>query len=239
MGILLGPTCSGKTTLGHGLAKQLDLPHLVGSALLRYVHSNAVEASDALQVETIMVRLRRPDCSHGFILDNFPRNGVQAAMLEDALRQQFGSGVSHVFDLEVPIKVLESRAAARLVHRDTGLPIQNLEEFQDVGGDKGNQALTHSGRSLSMPHGVQQEMLVRRSDDAPEKLHHRLQRYGENIAALRNYYRSTYSMYKVLDGPQSENEVLAQALRDLHSGSGNSLCVIPCIFKSRKRKYLQ
>lgn len=88
-----------------------------------------------------------------------------------------------------------------------------------------------------MPHGVQQEMLVRRSDDAPEKLQRRLQRYGENIVALRNYYRST--CYTVLDGTHSENEVVAQAHHAIKvaegmSHHGNSLCVTSLHFQKQE-----
>merc|ERR1712216_739029 len=69
--------------------------------------------------------------------------------------------------------------------------------------------------TLSIPPDVQQdiathdEMLMRRSDDTPERYQHRLKRYAENIVALRNFYKAF--PYTALDGGKSATEVLACA----------------------------
>eukprot|EP00747_Dinoflagellata_sp_TGD_P164974 gnl/TRDRNA2_/TRDRNA2_185675_c0_seq1.p1 gnl/TRDRNA2_/TRDRNA2_185675_c0~~gnl/TRDRNA2_/TRDRNA2_185675_c0_seq1.p1 ORF type:complete len:460 (+),score=57.98 gnl/TRDRNA2_/TRDRNA2_185675_c0_seq1:48-1427(+) len=215
--ILLGPPCSGKTTLGDGLARRLNVPHVIASALLKDLVGKSNEINDALQIEAIMSRLRRPDCSHGFVLDNFPRSVTQAEALDRALQYHFSSGVSHIFDLEVPTKILEFRAGARLTYRDTGLPFQNGEEFPDIDGNP--DPFIDSNVSLTVPADIQQDMasheqmLMRRSDDAPERFQHRLRRYADNIVALRSFYRAVPCT--ALDGSRSAAEVLAYACRGI------------------------
>lgn len=127
-----------------------------------------------------------------------------------------------MLDLEVPMKVLESRAATRLVHRSTGLPAQLesmaagemvLEEGQE------EQELMSMSRLL-VPPGVAQDMavheeaLLRRSDDAPERLQQRLQRYADNIAALRHFYGS--ERCTALDGTWKKQDLLSEALRSIN-----------------------
>lgn len=263
MYLLLGPPCSGKTTLGTALSKELDVPHIVTSSLLKALPlnnsgpkcwrvvstsrclrvrtcpdmaSDAVRSlqprelvrgeaqgnwlalsdepgfcllfhmhtqvplleeevtadPDARQVDIVMNRIKEADCGSGFILDNFPRTATQAILLEAALHKTFKRGVSCVLDLEVPVKVLETRAGHRLVDRSTGLPVkQALPSSEEIAADSSD------------------ETVMRRSDDAPELFQHRLERYAKNIASLRDFYGS--ERIRAISGTVPHEEVLIQA----------------------------
>lgn len=223
--VLLGPPCSGKTTLGDGLAEATGLPHILASAELRGIDQSCViENIDELQVETIVKRVTKPDCARGFILDNFPRSAVQAQALEDALQRHFGRGVSCVLDLEVPMKVLESRAASRLVYRSSGLPAQLHDDqcSEELDVEEENDRHSPSVKLVVPPDvardvEVHQEALLRRSDDAPERLQKRVERYGSSIAELRSFYGSERCV--VLDAAGKKQHVLSQSVRAINKHS--------------------
>lgn len=242
MYLLLGPPCSGKTTLGNALSSEIGLPHIVASSLLSIIdRSVASEDLDALLVDVIMTRLQEPDCSTGFVLDNFPRTAAQAQLLEDALKLTFKRGVSCVLDLEVPIKILESRARDRVVDRATGLPVKlELASLKEASHDNQLAAaeVARSAYRTSSPQldevddqlaaafdrslpcgelaqaasGLGEEATMRRSDDVPELFQHRVERYASNIAALRSFYGHRC---KALTGTLGNHEVLAQAQRHI------------------------
>ncbi len=97
--ILLGAPGSGKGTQGEKLAAALGLPRIsTGDALRAAVKSGtdlgrkaraAMDAgdlvADELVVEIVEERLAQPDASEGFILDGFPRNTMQARILDALL----------------------------------------------------------------------------------------------------------------------------------------------------------
>jgi adenylate kinase len=203
MYVLIGPPCSGKSTLGDALSKEIGLPHVMASSLLKVIDSNQTANDlDALQVDVIMSRLREPDCAEGFVLDNFPRTAAQANLLEEALQMNFHRGISCVFDIEAPVKILESRAGNRFVNSTTGLPVTAESTTWD--------ALAQEHPSIGMEAKHTQDVAVRRSDDAPERFQHRLERYGKNIAGLRRFYGP--ERCRALAGTLSRLEILAETL---------------------------
>ena len=64
-------------------------------------------------------RIKRDDCTKGFILDGFPRTVAQAQML-DAMLAESGEAVNNVLVLKVPDEVLEERICGRWIHKGTG-----------------------------------------------------------------------------------------------------------------------
>jgi len=221
--VLLGPPCSGKTTLGDGLSQRLGLPHVLASAELKGLDgSTSSEHGDAVQVGVIMARLRRPDCANGCILDNFPRNAKQAQILEENLQQLFKTGATHVLDLEVPTRTLEARAAARMVDQGTGLPIEP-EECQGSARELACITDLETNVTYCIPSDVQRDaavhesLLLRRADDSPERFQRRLERYADHIASLRQFYKNKRCLCTALDGAQPKQEIFGQAFRALNA----------------------
>src|SRR6266404_5060117 len=85
--IFLGPPGAGKGTQAKELARKFGVPHLsTGDMLREHVSKDTplgVKAkpimergelvSDSLVLQMIRERIERPDCSHGFVFDGFPR----------------------------------------------------------------------------------------------------------------------------------------------------------------------
>jgi hypothetical protein len=102
------------------------------------------------------------------------------------------------------------------------------EESQDICRVASREVWMKSEVTFSLPPEVAHEMelhketLIRRSDDAPEKLQHRLQRYAENIVELRRFYATLFRIYKILDGTRPKNMVLLEACDALELDKSNS-----------------
>jgi adenylate kinase family enzyme len=214
MYLLIGPPCSGKTTLGDALSKETGFPHIVASSLLKNRDFTQISdsAADAVQVDIIMNRLLERDCAHGFVLDNFPRTAKQAELLDSALQRNRWKGVSCVFDIEVPVKTLEARAGDRRVDPSTGLPVKTESTSESEACDEAEvqgEVVHKSSEATTATHNVQ-DTPVRRSDDAPEHFQHRLERYGKNISGLRSFYGP--ERCQPLTGTVDKHVILARAL---------------------------
>jgi adenylate kinase len=96
----LGPPGSGKGTQAKMLAEELGVPQIAPGDILRaevragtpigqkvkaLIDAGRL-APDELTIELTKKRLAQPDCQSGFILDGFPRSGVQAEALEKMAR---------------------------------------------------------------------------------------------------------------------------------------------------------
>ena len=124
--ILLGPPGAGKGTQAVLLCKELSLPHISTGEILREEQATGstlgltvkgfLDAGSLVPDETIIQvteeRLRRPDCSSGFLLDGFPRTVQQAEVLEGYLAS-LKQPLSHVVQLIVPEQTLLERIKAR------------------------------------------------------------------------------------------------------------------------------
>jgi len=98
--IFLGPPGAGKGTQAKELAKKYGVPHLsTGDMLREHVSQGTplgLEAKpimargdlvpDSLVLKMVRERIERPDCSHGFVFDGFPRTVAQAQYLGVLLR---------------------------------------------------------------------------------------------------------------------------------------------------------
>jgi adenylate kinase len=124
--VLMGPQGSGKGTQGTRLAEVWQVPHLATGDMLRRVMeqedspraqeirqiNQGSHVSDALIGELLYTRLSEPDAQCGFVLDGYPRNLVQAQLLEDWLVSQ-GHSLDAVVALEVPHEILLERLLQR------------------------------------------------------------------------------------------------------------------------------
>jgi adenylate kinase len=124
--VLMGPQGSGKGTQGSNLSQGWGVPHVATGDMLRQVmraedsprarEIQGINAgnhvSDALIGELLYARLLESDAKNGFILDGYPRNLVQAEILEGYL-QSMGLALEGVIALEVPYEILLKRLLLR------------------------------------------------------------------------------------------------------------------------------
>jgi adenylate kinase len=199
--ILLGRQGAGKGTQCVRLSRQFVVPHISTGDMLRAAEREGSElgvmakrvmeegglVSDEVMVGLIRERLSLPDAvGRGYILDGFPRTVPQAVAL-DELTAKLPLDV--VIDLDVPREMVLNRLSSRRVCRDCGTNyvssgVERLPWICEVcGGD-----------------------VVRREDDTPEAILHRLDLYDEMTAPLIEYYQRDGRL-TIIDGVATADEV--------------------------------
>jgi adenylate kinase len=206
--VLIGPPGSGKGTQALRLAEHYAIPHISTGAILRA----AVKAKttlgeqvaaaigrgelvgDDLMTDLVRARLQEPDAAGGFILDGYPRTGVQAAALDGML----DSLPLTVALIDVPDEEIIRRLGVRRVCEACGIT-QSVSEAGDV-----DPCPYCGGR------------LIRREDDEAATVRRRLRTYAEAAAPVIAHYRDRQG-YGVVDGRRPADDVTA-GLRDLIDG---------------------
>lgn len=125
--VMLGAPGSGKGTQGDLLARHYGIPKSsTGDALRAAVKAGtmlglqakaAMEAgrlvADELVIGVVRERLAEPDVRDGFIVDGFPRNVVQAGILDGLLRDLRQPAIDRVVHLQVDEAEIVRRLLAR------------------------------------------------------------------------------------------------------------------------------
>ncbi len=208
MVLLIGPPGSGKGTQGALLAGHLGIPILStgemlrkeiqrGTALgqqVRAVLAGGGLVSDELVNRLVALRLRRPDCLSGLLLDGYPRTGPQAAFL-DGLLDQLGLPRPVVLNLVVAEETLLDRLAARRQCSLCGRAYHLREHPPTRPGCCDNDGAA----------------LVARSDDSEAVIRERLRAYERTAAPLLRHYRD--GGYHPVDGDRPPGEVHSDLLR--------------------------
>jgi adenylate kinase len=199
--ILLGRQGAGKGTQCVRLSRQFVVPHISTGDMLRAAEREGSElgvmakrvmdqgslVSDEIMVGLIRERLAQPDAvGRGYILDGFPRTVPQAVALDEITADL---PIDVVIDLDVPREMVLQRLSARRVCRDCGT------NYVSVGSEK-----------LSWICEVCGGDVVRRDDDTPEAIMHRLDLYEEQTAPLIDFYQSNGRL-TIIDGVASADEV--------------------------------
>jgi adenylate kinase len=206
--IFLGPPGAGKGTQAKKLAQKYGVPHLSTGDMLRENIANGTPLGarakplmergelvpDSLVLKMVAARIERPDCSHGFVFDGFPRTVAQAQYLGELLKQH---------GLRQPVVIHFAIDPALLTRRITG------RWMCKVGGEIYN--------LFERPPKVQGKCdndggeLEQRPDDREEVVAPRLQAYQKQTAPLVAYYRRLGRLREV-NAAKSVDEVAQRVL---------------------------
>jgi adenylate kinase len=184
--VFLGPPGAGKGTQAKELARKFSAPHLSTGDMLREhvaqgtslgqraqpIMSRGELVPDSIVLRMVADRIERPDCSHGFVFDGFPRTVAQAQWLGELLKQ-------HGFKPPLVVHMVIERAM--LLRRITG------RRTCKVGGEIYNvyeRPPKVEGRCDSDGGELEQ-----RPDDREEIVGPRLAAYEKQTAPLAAYYR--------------------------------------------------
>jgi len=178
--VMLGPPGAGKGTYASRLTKRLGIPHIstgdmvreeikkqtdLGKKIKEYSDRGAL-VPDEIIIKLLAERIRKPDCSGGFILDGFPRTIRQAEALENIAK------IDLVINLNVPDEIIITRLSNRLICRECGA-IYNLLTLKP----KKDRICDKCGGTL-----------YQREDDKPEVIKERLNIYRRQTEPLIEYY---------------------------------------------------
>ncbi|HEX8103611.1 MAG TPA: adenylate kinase [Solirubrobacteraceae bacterium] len=201
--VLLGPPGVGKGTQGRRLAEHLGVPLLSSGEILRAAVAEGSElggqaqeymdrgdlAPDELVVDLMGERLARDDARPGFILDGFPRSRGQAEALSDRLKE-LDRDLTAALMIEIDDEEVVRRLSGRRACPECGRTYHvELQPPRDEGrcDDDGTE-------------------LVRRDDDEPATIRHRLEVYHEASGPLAGFYADCGVLHRI-DGAGDADEV--------------------------------
>jgi adenylate kinase len=201
--VLLGAPGAGKGTQAPLLADRLGIPVVATGDLFRAAVRDGtplgVEARrfmdagqlvpDEITVKLLLERLGRPDAADGVILDGFPRTGVQARALDEALTGR-GAKVSAAVLVDVPADELVRRMSGRWICRGAGHPYHETSSPPKVAG-----VCDLDGTEL-----------YQRADDQPDTIKARMAQQLGALAEVIEHYRGAGCLATV-DGLQGIGEV--------------------------------
>jgi adenylate kinase len=214
--IFLGPPGSGKGTQAKELAKSYGIPHLSTGDMLREhvgkgtplglkakpIMERGELVPDSLVLKMVVERIERPDCSHGFVFDGFPRTVTQAKYLGELLKQH-GFYQPFVLHLVIGSSVLLRRLTGRRTCK-VGGEIYNIYErppkVEGICDNDGGE-------------------LLQRPDDREDVIRERLHAYEKQTAPLVQYYRRLGFLHDI-DADKSFEEVKQRMFESLEGIGG-------------------
>jgi len=204
--ILIGPQGSGKGTQAKLIAEKYKIPHISTGDIFREMRTEESELGrkvknlidngnlipDEVTNQIVAVRLSKPDCKKGFILDGYPRNIAQAEFLEKQ------KPVSKVILLELSENETIRRMGARRICAVCKADYNTIY----IKPKKEGVCDRCKGK------------LIIRDDDRPEAIKKRLEIYKSQTTPLINYYEKKGALFRV-DGAQPIEKVLKDIVAGL------------------------
>ena len=205
--VLMGAPGAGKGTQARLLQERLGLPQISTGDMLRALQAEDIHStqtsgkliSDEVVIRLVRERTEQDDCKHGYVLDGFPRTTAQAEMLEKLAAAQSNELIAILVD--VPTEILEKRLTGRR-NCPVCKEIYNAY-FRPPSVD--NVCDRHPNAQLE-----------RRSDDAPEKVHVRLQTYENQTRPVLDYYRDSGRL-RTIDGTRELEAIYKDIVAILNS----------------------
>lgn len=195
--VLLGGPGAGKGTQAQRLVAEYGVAHISTGDLLRAAIKNGTELGaqaksymdkgqlvpDELVVNLVKERLADDDAQKGFILDGFPRNTVQAVVLDSELKDM-GLALDAAVLVDVDPDVIVKRLSSRRTCKNCGYTAPaGVDVCPRCGGE-----------------------MYQRDDDKPETIQHRLDVYQTQTAPLIEYYKG-HGLLKTVNGEQAVDDV--------------------------------
>jgi adenylate kinase len=202
--LFLGPPGSGKGTQAKKLVAQMGWPQLSTGDMLRSAIKNETPlglkaklamdkgelVSDQVVIGLISERIKDSDCSHGFILDGFPRTIPQAEAL-DILLDQSGKKIEKCVLFQVEDHALIDRLSGRRTCPKCQSSFHIL-----FSPPKTAEKCDNCGTSP----------LLQRDDDKSEVIKKRLDVYKKQTEPLVEYYLIQGKLSKI-DASQNQDKV--------------------------------
>ncbi|MGB6404627.1 MAG: adenylate kinase [Candidatus Sulfotelmatobacter sp.] len=214
--VLLGPPGAGKGTQAKRIMERYGIPQVSTGDLVRLnvaegtelgmaakaVMSRGELVSDDLVCEMVRLRLKRPDCKRGYILDGFPRTAAQAGWLDALLEDKFfdNSRPTRAWPIVIRLDVDYNQLLLRISGRrscptcgriyNVHFQPPRVDEVCDIEGAK----------------------LVTRNDDRLEVIGPRLAAYQEQTTPVADYYLRTGRLISI-NGDRPMDDVTEQIFR--------------------------
>jgi adenylate kinase len=158
----------------------------LGQLAKAVIHDGGL-VGDEIMVGIVRERLHSDDArGRGYILDGFPRTVPQAIALDEITADR---PINVVIDLDVPRELVLRRLSSRRVCRDCG------SNYVATGAEKEPWICENCGGDV-----------VRRDDDTPEAINHRLDLYEEQTSPLIEFYQQQGRL-AVVDGVGHPDDV--------------------------------
>lgn len=209
--ILFGAPGVGKGTQAKLISSNLNIPHISTGDILRQAVKDKTELGkkaqeimnrgdlvpDDIMIGIIKERLRKPDCSKGFILDGFPRTVKQAAALDKLLDAMNFKDVS-VINITADDNELVKRIGNRRACKNCG----QIFVLKDIEGKS------------KCPNCDAENSFYLRDDDKEEVVRNRLNVFRKNTEPVLEYYNKRSNVISI-DGLGSINEVNKKVSEEL------------------------